>query len=183
MDLVTVHRWLSKISVACGLRQKAIDHRCRQGPRLQDLRHTFATRRLVEWYESRCELIGSFLHYLEHDRRNCARSRNNRLSAIHAFFTFVGLNEPALASRCQRMLAIPFKRFERGSVEFLTQKEADALLNPPDTATWLGQREQLILEVAVQTGLRNLELTQLRRQDIKLGTGAHICCLGKGHKA
>lgn len=33
MDLVSVRRWLCKISVACGLRQKAIDHRCGRGPR------------------------------------------------------------------------------------------------------------------------------------------------------
>ena len=129
------------------------------------------------------KLIGPFLQHLEQDRRNCARSRNNRLSAIHAFFAFVCLNEPALASHCQRVLAIPFKRFERGPVEFLTAEETNALLNAPDTATWLGQRDQLLLEVAVQTGLRNSELTQLRRQDVQLGTGAHVRCLGKGRKA
>jgi site-specific recombinase XerD len=129
------------------------------------------------------KLIGSFLQHLELDRRNSARSRNNRLSAIHAFFAFVCLNEPALASHCQRVLAIPFKRFGRGPVEFLTGEETIALLNAPDTATWLGQRDQLLLEVAVQTGLRNSELTQLRRQDVQLGTGAHVRCLGKGRKA
>lgn len=129
------------------------------------------------------KLVGSFLHHLEQDRRNSARSRNNRLSAIHAFFAFVCLNEPALASHCQRVLAIPFKRFERGPVEFLTGEETIALLNAPDTATWLGLRDQLLLEVAVQTGLRNSELTQLRRQDVQLGTGAHVRCIGKGRKA
>ena len=129
------------------------------------------------------KLIGSFLQHLEQDRRNSPRSRNNRLSAIHAFFAFVCLNEPALASHCQRVLAIPFKRFERGPVEFLTGEETIALLNAPDAATWLGQRDQLLLEVAVQTGLRNSELTQLRRQDVQLGTGAHLRCLGKGRKA
>ena len=52
LDLGTVRRWLCKISRACGLRKKAEGHRCGRGPRLQDLRHTFATRRLVEWYRS-----------------------------------------------------------------------------------------------------------------------------------
>ena len=41
----------------------------------------------------------------------------------------------------------------------------------------------MLLEVAVQTGLRNSELTQLRRQDVQLDTGAHVRCLGKGRKA
>lgn len=129
------------------------------------------------------KLVGSFLKHLEHDRRNSPRSRNNRLSALHAFFAYVGLNEPALANHCQRVLAIPFKRFERGPVEFLTSEETIALLNAPDTSTWLGRRDQLLLEVAVQTGLRNSELIKLRRQDVQLGTGAHVRCLGKGRKA
>jgi site-specific recombinase XerD len=129
------------------------------------------------------KLVGSFLKHLEHDRRNSARSRNNRLSAIHAFFASVCVNEPALANHCQRVLAMPFKRFERGPVEFLTHEETTALLNAPDTSSWLGRRDQLLLEVAVQTGLRNSELTQLRRQDVQTGAGAHIRCLGKGRKA
>lgn len=128
-------------------------------------------------------LVGSFLKHLEQERRNCARSRNNRLSALHAFFAFVCLNEPALANHCQCVLAMPFKRFERGPVEFLTHEEATALLNAPDTTTWFGRRDQLLLDVAVQTGLRNSELTKLRRQDVQLGAGAHIRCLGKGRKA
>lgn len=129
------------------------------------------------------KLVTSFLQHLELGRLNCPRSRNNRLSAIHAFFAFVCLNEPALASHCQRVLAIPFKRFERGPVEFLTHEETDALLKAPDTDTWLGQRDQLLLEVAMQTGLRNSELTQIRRKDVQLGTGANVRCLGKGRKA
>lgn len=129
------------------------------------------------------KLIGAFLQHLEHDRRNSARSRNNRLSAIHAFFAYLSASEPALAGHCQRVLALPFKRFERGPIEFLSPGETDALLNVPDTSTWIGRRDQLLLEVAVQTGLRNSELTNLQRQDVQFGTGAHVRCLGKGRKA
>ena len=129
------------------------------------------------------KLLGSFLNHLEHDRRNSARSRNNRLSAIHAFFGYVCLNDPALAGHCQRVLAMPLKRFERGPVEFLTSDETTALLKAPDATTWLGRRDRTLLQVAVQTGLRNSELTKLRRQDVQLGAGAHVRCLGKGRKA
>jgi integrase/recombinase XerD len=128
------------------------------------------------------KLVATFLNHLEHDRHNRARTRNNRLCAIHAFFGYLSVNEPALASHCQRVLAIPLKRFERGPVEFLSREETAALLSAPDSTTWLGRRDQLLLQVAVQTGLRNTELTQLRRQDVHLGSGAHITCLGKGRK-
>lgn len=52
LDLGAVRRWFCKISRACGLRKQTDRHRCGRGPRLQDFRHTFATRRLVEWYKS-----------------------------------------------------------------------------------------------------------------------------------
>jgi integrase/recombinase XerD len=136
----------------------------------------------LEMEDLDAKLVSAFLKHLEHDRHNRARTRNNRLSAIHAFFGYVGVNEPALANHCQRVLAIPLKRFERGPVDFLSREETAALLKAPDATTWLGRRDQLLLQVAVQTGLRNSELIRLCRQDLQLGSGAHIKCLGKGRK-
>jgi integrase len=40
------------VSCAIGLRPPPQRRRWGRGPRLQDLRHTFATRRLVEWYQA-----------------------------------------------------------------------------------------------------------------------------------
>jgi integrase/recombinase XerD len=126
--------------------------------------------------------LGEFLDHLEKDRGNSARSRNARLATLHAFFRYVALAEPIHALHCQRVLAIPGKRFERGIVEFLEEEEVEALLGAPDPATWIGRRDRAILLVAIQTGLRVSELTALRRQDVTLGTGAHLCCQGKGRK-
>lgn len=127
-------------------------------------------------------LVGDFLDHLERDRGNSARSRNARLAAIHAFFRYVAITEPAHALHCQRVLAIPSKRFDRGLVEFLSDDEIDALLAAPDATTWIGRRDRTLLLVAVQTGLRVSELTGLRRQDVMLGAGAHLRCDGKGRK-
>lgn len=126
--------------------------------------------------------LGKFLDHLEHERGNCARSRNARLAALHAFFRYVMLTDPAHALHCQRVLAIPSKRFERGIVEFLVDEETKALLDCPDATTWIGRRDRALLLVAVQTGLRVSELTALRRQDVTFGTGAHVRCQGKGRK-
>jgi site-specific recombinase XerD len=126
--------------------------------------------------------LGQFLEHLELDRGNCTRTRNNRLSAIHAFFQYVAISEPALALQCQRVLAIPSKRYERRPVEFLTEEETAALVATPDPGRWIGRRDKALLLVAVQTGLRNSEITSLRRQDVEFGTGAHVRCLGKGRK-
>jgi integrase len=127
--------------------------------------------------------LGKFLDHLELVRGNCIRTRNNRLAALHAFFQYVALNEPALALHCQRVLAIPAKRYERGPVEFLDEQESTALVAAPATETWIGRRDRTILLFALQTGLRNSEITSLRRQDVQLDAGAHVRCLGKGRKA
>jgi integrase/recombinase XerD len=126
--------------------------------------------------------LGKFLEHLELERGNCTRTRNNRLSALRAFFRYVSFNEPALALHCQRILAIPAKRYERGPVEFLSQEETAALLAAPDSRTRIGRRDRALLLVAVQTGLRNNEIILLKCQDVEFGTGAHVRCLGKGRK-
>jgi integrase/recombinase XerD len=126
--------------------------------------------------------LGKFLEHLELVRGNCARTRNNRLAALHAFFQYVAVSEPALALHCQRVLAIPSKRYERSPVEFVNEDESHALAAAPDPTTWIGRRDRTLLVLAVQTGLRNSEITSLRRQDVELGTGAHVRCVGKGRK-
>jgi integrase len=52
LDLGAVRRWFCKVSRSCGLRKGSEGKRCDRGPRLQDLRHTFATKRLMEWYRT-----------------------------------------------------------------------------------------------------------------------------------
>jgi integrase/recombinase XerD len=127
-------------------------------------------------------LVGDFLAHVENERGNSARSRNARLAGIRSFFRFVAMNEPAHLLHCQKILAMPGKRYVRRPVEFLDRAEMDALLAAPDQSTWAGRRDHAILIVALQTGLRASEITHLRRRDIVTGTGAHIRCEGKGRK-
>ena len=126
--------------------------------------------------------IALFLDHLESTRKNSARSRNVRLGAIHSFFRYVALEEPAHALHCQRILAVPNKRHVRRPIEFLNREEIDALLAVPNRSLWVGRRDRTLLLVAVQTGLRVSELIGLNWQDVVLGTGAHVRCLGKGRK-
>lgn len=126
--------------------------------------------------------LGSFLDHLEHKRGSSVRTRNTRLAALHAFFRYVALREPAYALNCQRVLAIPAKRYVRAPVDFLAQVEVETLLAAPDPTTWIGRRDRTLLLLAVQTGLRNSEITALRRTDVALGTGPHVRCRGKGRK-
>ena len=127
-------------------------------------------------------LVSGFLDHLERERGNGAASRNTRLAAIHSFFRFASYRHPEHAASIQQVLAIPQKRTEKSPRSFLTAAEMDALLAAPDRSTWIGRRDHVLLAVALRTGLRLSELTGLRRQDVHLGTGAHLKCLGKGRK-
>jgi integrase/recombinase XerD len=126
--------------------------------------------------------LGRFLSHLERDRGNRTRSRNVRLAAIHSFFRYVALNEPAHMAVAQRVLALPTKRFDRKPIDFLTRSEVDALLSVPNQATWSGRRDYALLLTATQTGLRVSELTGLRCEDVVLNNGAHVRCRGQGRK-
>jgi integrase/recombinase XerD len=135
----------------------------------------FATKRLgkqpsaLSVEELDAALISKFLDHLESDRGNSVRSRNVRLAAVHSFFRYVAMNEPAHLLHCQRILAIPNKKYERKTVGFLDEADIETLLKVPDLTTWIGR-------------LRVSEIIGLRREDLSLGTGAHVRCRGKGRK-
>jgi integrase/recombinase XerD len=128
------------------------------------------------------EVISAFLNHLEKDRHNSVRTRNARLAAIRSFFRYAALRHPEHAALIARVLEIPSKRGDHKEVCFLDAAEVDALLAAPDQDTWTGRRDQTLLDVAVQTGLRVSELTGLHIGDVELGTGAHVRCHGKGRK-
>src|ERR1022692_1253109 len=148
----------------------------------------FAKQRLhkspsrLEFEEIDAPLIAAFLDDLEKVRRISIRSRNLRLTAIRSFFHYAAYEEPSHAAQIQRVLAIPGKRHTRTLVHFLSRLEIDALLAAPDQDTWFGRRDHALILLAVQTGLRFSELTGLQRNDVALGTGAHVRCVGKGRK-
>jgi integrase len=98
---------------------------------------------------------------VEASRQNGARTRNARLSAIRSFFEYVGLNEPQPLHHCQRILAMPSKRYEKRTVDYLTRPEIEAMIAAPNPATWYGRRDRTLLTVALRTGLRVSELIAL----------------------
>lgn len=128
------------------------------------------------------DLIGDFLSFVENERGNGARTRNARLSAIRSFFRYVAVNEPQLLYHCQRILAMPPKRYEKRTISYLNRDEIESLIAAPDLATWFGRRDHTLILLALQTGLRVSELINLICDDVVLGNGAHIRCMGKGRK-
>ena len=127
-------------------------------------------------------LIGAFLNHLETERGNSARTRNQRLAAIHSLYRYAALHHPEHAQVIARVIAIPTKRHDRKLISYLDLDEIKALLAAPDRETWHGRRDHALLLLAVQTGLRVSELTSLRNRDITFGAGANCRVTGKGRK-
>jgi integrase/recombinase XerD len=128
------------------------------------------------------DLVGTFLNDIEKTRGNSARSRNTRLAAIRSFFKYVAVNEPQLLRHCQRVLAMPSKRHEKRTIDFLSRIEIEAVIAAPDLSIWHGRRDRALLALALQTGLRVSELINLSGGDVVFGAGAHVRCMGKGRK-
>jgi integrase len=67
----TARRTFAKLSHIIGLREPVEGRRIGRGPRLQDFRHTFATRRLLEWYRTAPDVgrelpkLSTYLGHLE----------------------------------------------------------------------------------------------------------------------
>lgn len=97
------------------------------------------TKLLIEDLDT--NLVGDFLVHVETVRRNSARSRNTRLAAIRSFFRFVAMNEPGYVLHCQRILAMPSKRYVRRTVDFLNRTEIEAMLAAPDRSGRTGSRD------------------------------------------
>ncbi len=62
----------------------------------------------------------------------------------------------------------------------MTRREMERILNTPDVDTPLGLRDRAILELMYSTGLRNMEVRNLKLYDVNTQEGeAHVRC-GKG---
>ena len=71
------------------------------------------------------------------------------------------MSDPTWLLHCQRILAMPNKRYVKRTVTFLDADEMAALLAAPDRTTWAGRRDHALLLLAIQTGLRASELVGL----------------------
>jgi len=127
------------------------------------------------------QILG-FLNHLENKRRNCVRSRNARLAAIRSFMRYAALQEPTVLPTVKRILAIPVKRFDRPAVDFLSREEVEAVLAAPDTTSWSGHRDLVLLATLYNTGARVSEIIGLNVEDLRLAGTATVRIQGKGRK-
>lgn len=127
-------------------------------------------------------LLLAFLDYLETVRNCCARTRNHRLSALHAFFRYLQTEDPERILKCQQILAIPLQRSAPHSVHYLSREELTVLLAQPDITSRRGLRDAALLSLLYDSGARVQELVDLCVRDVRLDAPAQIRLTGKGRK-
>lgn len=127
--------------------------------------------------------VSRFLAMLEEERHNTERTRSQRLAAIHSLYRHAALGHPEHAALIARVLAIQPRKPSRATVAWLTPDEADALLAAPDTGTWTGRRDRVLMLLMLTSGPRVSEITLLTWADISLDRpGARVLWHGKGRK-
>jgi len=132
-------------------------------------------------------IIKGFLSELETKRSCSIATRNQRLSAIHAFAKFVGLHSPEHVEWCRQVQMIPFKRAKRTLITYLEKPEMDALMNAPNKQNSQGRRDYILLLFLYNTGARADEAAQVKIGDLNIagtskGDLATVLIRGKGNK-
>ena len=80
----------------------------------------------LDFADLNATLIGAFLEHLETERGNSARTRNQRLAAIHSLYRYAALHHPEHAQMIARVIAIPTKRHDRKLISYLDLDEIKA---------------------------------------------------------
>lgn len=127
-------------------------------------------------------LVLAFLNHLETARRCCTRTRNHRLSALHAFFRYLQTENPDRILQCQQILAIPFQRSAPPLVQYLSREYLATLLAQPDLTNSRGRRDVVLLSLLYDSGARVQELVDICVRDVRLDSPAQIRLIGKGRK-
>jgi len=128
------------------------------------------------------ERVLCFLRYLEDDRHNHARTRNQRLAALHTLFDYIAGREPQMLGICQQVTAIPMKRAAPPETHFLERDEMAALLRHLPHTGRLALRDHALLLFLYNTGARAQEVADLRAGHLELGEAAVVRLHGKGDK-
>ena len=145
----------------------------------QDTGHRI-TRLTLE--DLRFDRVLRFLRYLEDDRHNHVRTRNQRLAVLHTFFEHLAGKVPEMLTVAERVALIPTKRVPPPPTRFLERDEVRALFASLPTQGHPAIRDRALLLFLYNTGARVQEVADLRAVDLDLGAPPRVRLHGKGDK-
>ncbi|MDR2531900.1 MAG: site-specific integrase [Oscillospiraceae bacterium] len=128
------------------------------------------------------DVVEDFLMWLETERNCSISTRNQRLSAIHAFFKYLQYECPESIELFQRIISIPTKRKPKKAFDYLTLEGVQAILSQPNQSTRGGFRDLVLLTLMYDSGARVQEIADLTISDLRLDEPATVRLTGKGSK-
>lgn len=128
------------------------------------------------------ERVRHFLAFLEQDRHNQVRTRNQRLAAVRAFFEYLATRDPQMLMQAQQVSAIPVKRTVPSQTLYLEIDDVQSLFaNLPDDGRF-ALRDHALLLFLYNSGARAQEVADLRVGHLALNDQPKVRLHGKGDK-
>lgn len=127
------------------------------------------------------DIIINFLNYLEQEKKNSIRTRNQRLGAIKSLYQYILIYNPDNIYNIKQILSIKNKKCENKKQDFLTINEVKQIFDSIDTTTKIGRRNLTILCLLYDSGARADEITNLKLEDIRIEENL-VILNGKGKK-
>ena len=127
------------------------------------------------------DLIIAFLEDLENERKNVAKTRNQRLAALKSFAKMIRFMYPQQKEVANTIRNIPQKRTQKALIGFLYQDEMLQIFQAVDLRRKEGFRDYVLLHLLYDSGARASEITTLNLDyfDPKKKT---LAILGKGNR-
>jgi integrase/recombinase XerC len=110
-------------------------------------------------------------------------TRNSRLASIRSFFQYVAQTDPRHLAHCQSILSVKFKRHAHRTPEYLERQEVLKILAEINCQTPLGRRDDALLRLLYNTGMRAQELVTLDASHVRFSRPYRVRILGKGRKS
>jgi integrase/recombinase XerD len=127
------------------------------------------------------ELILAFLDDLQSQRRNLARTRNQRLAALKSFAKMIRLLYPRHREVAETIFSVPLKRTQKTLVGFLYPDEILNVFHAVNLKRKEGSRDYAILHLLFDSGARASEVATLNL-DYFNPEHKTLAILGKGNR-
>jgi integrase/recombinase XerD len=130
------------------------------------------------------ERYQSYLHYSQNktkkNQKLSARTQHLRLSTLKCFFQWLSKYNHITGNPASEIVLPKLGKHLPRAV--LTIREIEKVLNGIDIKSPLGLRDRAILETLYSTGIRRMELCNLKNQDLNLEEGFVMIREGKNNK-
>lgn len=129
------------------------------------------------------EFVLKYLDWIETSRNCSISTRNQRLTAIHAFFRYIQNEIPEKIYDSQKIISIPKKKTPKETVSFMTTDGIKILLAEPDLKTSCGRKHMVLLSFLYATAARAQEVVDAKIEDFKFNGHDLVRLTGKGNKS